>query len=351
MEPMTMLAVGGILAGGQAIGNIITGIYAARQAKKINEETFQRLMQTAQAYENEMKGLIPPGSVTPIQLDEFKRTVSDYIPEIAQHVPEATPQQVTEAGVGTERQAQKEALRQYGRMAQAGYDPIAAAQQEAALTASAAQASAARQAALREASQRGMGGTGLDVLAGMGATEQAAVGGRQAALQAQQEAGQRRLQALGAYGTLAGQMRQQGTQTEQANVNIMNAFNERMARNLNQYNQYVAELKNQAQLQNRAEQQRMAEMNVEQANRMRIMNQQRAEAAAEARRSAQERMATTRYGIQTGMAELGGKMAGQQLSRELVPWQQGLSTAGRVGETMLGAYYKQKSKDEDETKV
>lgn len=344
--PVPLLAAG--LLGGQVIGNIATGIYAARQAKKINEETYERLMRTAQDYENEMKGLVPPGTVDPIRLQEFKREVTDYIPEIVQHVPEATPQQVTEAGVAPEIQAQKQALQQYGRLAQAGYDPIAAAQQEAALTAGAAQASAARQAALREAAQRGMGGTGLDVLAGMGAGEQAGVAGRQAALQAQQEAGQRRMQALGAYGTLAGQMRQAGTETERANVNVMNAFNERMARNLNQYNQYVAELKNQANLQNRAERQRIGEMNVEQANRLQILNQQRIDAAEQARRQAQERMATTKYGIQTGMGKLYGEMKGQELSRDVLPWQQGFSTAGKVGETMLSSYYGQKPSKKDE---
>jgi len=327
------------LIGGSVIGNIVTGIYAARQAKKINEETYQRLMATARDYENEMKGLVPPGTVNPVQLQEFKRTVSDYIPEIAHHVPESTPQQLTEAGVAPERQAQKEALRQYGRMAQSGYDPIAAAQQEQALTAGAAQASSARQAALREAAQRGMAGTGLDVLAGMGATEQAGVEARQAALQAQQEAGQRRMQALGSYGTLAGQMRQQGAQTEQANVGIMNAFNERMARNLNQYNQYVAELKNQAQLQNRAEQQRTSEMNIEQENRRRLMETQRFDAAQEARRAAQERMAGTKYGIQSGMGQLQGQMQGQQLAAQTATWGQGINALGKVGEAGLQAYY------------
>lgn len=345
--PVPLLAAG-LLVGGQAVGNIVTGIYAARQAKKINEETYQKFAQFAQDYENEMKGLVPPGTVDPIKLEEFKREVSQYIPEIAHLVPEATPQQVTEAGVGTEKQAQKQALQQYGRLAQAGYDPIAAAQQEQALTAGAAQASAARQAALREAAQRGMGGTGLDVLAGMGAGEQAGVAGRQAALQAQQEAGQRRLQALGQYGTLAGQMRQAGTQTEQANVNVMNAFNERMARNLNQYNQYVSELKNQAQLQNRAEQQRLAEMNVDQRNKALIYNTEAARRAAEERRAAQERMATTKYKIRSGLGETYGTMKGQELSREILPWQQGLSAAGKVSDTMLNAYYSQKPSKKDE---
>lgn len=348
MDPITISA---LLLGGQAIGNIATGLYAAYQAKRINQDTYERLKRVTQDYENEMKGLVPPGTVDPIKLQEFKREVANYIPEIAQHLPEATPQQVTEAGVAPEIQAQKQALQQYGQLAQTGYDPIAAAQQEAALTAGAAQASAARQAALREAAQRGMGGTGLDVLSGMAASEQAGVAARQAALQAQQEAGQRRMQALGAYGTLAGQMRQAGAETERANVNVMNAFNERMSRNLNQYNQYVAELKNQAQLQNRAEQQRLGEMNVEQANRLQMLNQQRMDAAAQARREAQERMATTKYKTQSGLGETYATMKGQELSKDVLPWQQGLSTAGKVSDTMLSAYYGQKPKNDDKTKV
>lgn len=340
------LLISGAVSGGiSALGNFATGLYAARQAKRINEETYDRFKKIAQDYENELKGLVPPGTVDPITLRDFKLEVSKYIPEIAQHIPEATPQQITESRVAPEIQAQKQALQQYGRLAQAGYDPIAAAQQEQALTAGAAQASAARQAALREAAQRGMGGTGLDVLAGMGAGEQAGVAGRQAALQAQQEAGQRRLQALGAYGNLAGQMRQAGTQTEQANVNVMNAFNERMARNLNQYNQYVAELKDKANLQNRAEQQRIGEMNIDQANKLKILNQQRMDAAAQARQEARERMATTKYKMQAGLGETYATMKGQELSKDVLPWQQGFSTAGKVSDTMLNAYYRRIPED------
>ena len=328
------------LYAGTELLKVLTGLDAAKKANRINQETYDRLKSTAQNYQAEMEGNLPPGSVTPIQLEEFKRVVSDYVPEIAKYLPEATPQQVTEAGVATERQAQKQALQQYGRMAQAGYDPIAAAQQEAALAAGAAQASSSRQAALREAAQRGMSGTGLDVLSGMGATEQAGVQGRQAALQAQAEAGQRRMTALGQYAGLAGQMRQQGTQTEQANVGIMNAFNERMARNLNQYNQYVAELKNQATLQNRAEQQRMAEMNVGLRNQQQIMNTQAAREADEARRAAKERMFGTKYGIQTGLGKLQGEMGGQALGKSTSTWGEGLSSLSKLGEKGLDSYYR-----------
>lgn len=324
MEPVStaLLAIQGVAA----LGQFFTGLNAAREARRINEETYQRLQEAGQQYQAEMEGILPPGTVDPIKWEQFKAEVVKYVPEAAKYVPEATPQQMTEGATAEEQQAQKEALRQYGQLAKAGYDPIAAAQQEAALTASAAQASAARQAALREASQRGLGGTGLDVLAGMGATEQAAVGGRQAALQAQQEAGQRRLQALGAYGNLAGQMRQQGAQTEQANVNIMNAFNERMARNLNQYNQYVAEMKNKADLFNLQNQQAREEALIQQRNLQKAEDTRRLEAAAEARRAARERAATTKYGIQTGLGRLYGEKEGQALEKQTGAWGTGFKT-------------------------
>lgn len=344
MDPMTAML---LFKGVEMVGNFIVGAKAARDANKINEETYQRFVDMANNYEAEMSGNLPPGTVDPIVFERFKEEVKQLVPEIAHHIPEAAPQQVLETGVAEERQAQKQALRQYGQLAQAGYDPIAAAQQEAALSASAAQASAARQAALREAGQRGLGGTGLDVLAGMGATEQAAVGGRQAALQAQAEAGQRRLQALGQYANLAGQMRQQGTQTEQTNVGIMNAFNERMARNLNQYNQYVAEMKNQANRFNLENQQRREEMNVQLANQQRLLNAQREAQASEARRAARERMTTTKYNIQSGLGKMQSEMAGQGLSREYLPWQQALSTIGKTGDAATGAYFKFKDDEEE----
>ena len=329
-----------VMYGAAEIGKLITGLNAAKEAKRINDETYQRLKSTIDTYQAEMEGNLPPGTVKLPELEEFKRVVSNYVPEIAKYTPEATPQQITEAGVSGERQAQKQALQQYGRLAQSGYDPIAAAQQEQALSAGAAQASVARQAALREAAQRGMAGTGLESLAGMGAAEQAGMEGRQAALQAQAEAGQRRLQALGAYGNLAGQMRQQGTQTEQANVGIMNAFNERMARNLNQYNQYVAELQNQANLQNRAEQQRMAEMNVEQANRQKMATFAAQQQAAENLRSARQRIYENKLNAQTGLGRMQGEMAGQQLSKQTAAIGEGLGAASTLGSTVGSAALK-----------
>lgn len=354
MEPVTTALLA--IQGAAMVGNFVTGLMAAKDAKKINQETYERLAKTALQYQQEMEGILPPGTVSLPKLQEFKRVVSDYVPEIAQYVPEATPQQVTESGVTTERQAQKQALQQYGRLAQAGYDPIAAAQQEAALSAGAAQASVARQTALREAAQRGMAGTGLETLAGMGAAEQAGVEGRQAALAAQQAAGQRRLSALGQYANLAGQMRQQGAETERANVGVMNAFNERMARNLNQYNQYVAELKNQAQMQNRTEQQRIAEMETARKNQELMTTWGAEQQAAEARRAARERAATTKYGIQTGLGELGAKMRGQESYQKYMPYEQAFSTvssmAGKGLETGLRDYYSKKPKqpsNEDET--
>lgn len=343
MEPITMglLAVQGV----SALGSLVTGIIAAKDAGKINEQTYQRLMDTADQYQKELDGVLPPGTINPITLEQFKAEVQKFDPKLAEYTPEATPQQITEAGVSGERQAQKQALQQYGRLAQAGYDPIAAAQQESALTAGAAQASAARQAALREASQRGMASTGLDVLSSMGAAEQAGVEGRQAALQAQAEAGQRRLQALGQYGNLAGQMRQQGTQTEQANVGIMNAFNERMARNLNQYNQYVAELQNQAQMFNLQNQQRRDEMNVGLRNQQTMLNWQAEREASEARRAARERNITTAAGIRSGIGGQQATMAGQKLYQDYAPFEQAFSTigsmAGRGLETGLRSYYGQ----------
>lgn len=344
MEPVTTLLLATSAVG--AIGNFITGLNAAKAAKEIDEQTYRRLSDAANRYAAEMEGTLPPGSVSPIEFEQFKREAADFVPRLAEYVPEAAPQQIAEAGVGAERQAQKQALQQYGRLAQAGYDPIAAAQQEAALSAGAAQASVARQAALREAAQRGIAGTGLEALAGMGAAEQAGLEGRQAALAAQQAAGERRLSALGQYANLAGQMRQQGTQTEQANVNIMNAFNERMARNLNQYNQYVNELKNEAELRNRAEKQRIGEMNVEALNKQKLFNVQAQREAEESRRAARERMATTKASIQSGLGKIQGEMAGRQAYQKYTPYEQAFSTVGSMAgkglESGISDYYKTK---------
>lgn len=338
MEPVsTTMAV---IWAASAVADVVTGLMAAKDAKKINEQTYQRLLETVQTYEAEMEGLLPPGTVDPMKWEQFKAEVEKYVPEIAENIPEMTPQQVTESGSAEERQAQKEALRQFGQLAKTGYDPIAEAQQEAALAASAAQASSARQSALREAAQRGLGGTGLDVLAGLGATEQAAVSGRQAALQAQAEAGQRRLQALSQYGSMAGQMREQATGVEKGNVDIMNAFNERAARNLNQYNRYVSEMKNEADLFNLQNQQRRDEQLVTQRNQQMMFDVQRQEQAAENRRAARERMVTNKAGMRSGLGQLQGQMRGQELEKSTAAWGRGIDAVQDVSKIGAEQYFK-----------
>lgn len=321
---------------------LLVGLNAAAEAGRINRETLERLTNLADRYQQEMMGNLPPGTIDPLELEEFKTTIQKYVPEVYKFTPEKTPQQITEASVSGEKQAQKQALQQYGRLAQAGYDPIAAAQQEAALSAAASQASVARQSALREAAQRGMAGTGLESLAGMGAAEQAGMEGRQAALGAQAEAGQRRLQALGQYANLAGQMRQQGTATEQANVGIMNAFNERMARNLNQYNQYVAELQNQAQQQNRSEQLQREQMNWAIRNQQATMNWQAKQRAEAERRAALENVFETKYGIQTGLGKLGGTMDSQVLAKQTAAAGEGLGALSKISSMGMQSYFDSK---------
>ena len=321
----------GMLALGGTVGEILTGIEAAKDANRIDEQTYYRLKSAGEEYIAEMEGLLPPGTVDPIKWEQFAAEVEKFIPEIADRVPEKTPQQITESGSAEEMQAQKEALRQYRDLSQTGYDPIAEAQQEAALTASAAQASSARQAALREASQRGLGGTGLDVLSGLGATEQAAIAGRQAALQAQSEAGQRRLQALGSYANLAGQMRQQTTGVESQNVNIMNAFNERAARDLNKYNQYVAEMKNEADLFNLKNQQARDEALVNQRNQQMVYDTERREAAERERRQARQGLAKDRYNISTGDTKTWSGKEGRKIERKYAPWQKAFGAVKNIG--------------------
>ena len=349
MEPVTTTLA--VLQIGSAVADVVVGLKAARDAKKINEETYQRLVNAAETYEAEMEGLLPPGTVDPMKWEQFKAEVEKFAPDIAENIPEMTPQQITESGSAEERQAQKEALRQYGELARTGYDPIAEAQQEAALAASAAQASSARQSALREAAQRGLGGTGLDVLAGLGATEQAAVSGRQAALQAQAEAGQRRLQALSQYGSMAGQMREQATGVEKGNVDIMNAFNERAARNLNQYNRYVSEMKNEADLFNLKNQQARDEQLVNQRNQQMVFDVQRQDQARENRRAARERAVTTKYGIKTGLGQLQGQMRGQELEKTTAAWGKGIDAVQNVADIGTEQFFKSKfnKKNEPET--
>jgi hypothetical protein len=238
----------------------------SKQAQEASQDERDRMM----ALLNKVKN--PNFDVNEINPEDL-RVVRQYIPEATSFIEEIAPQQVKaqSAGAVAGRQAQLDALGQYKRLMQQGYDPQTAMEMAKAQRGMAAESASARQTATAEAARRGFGGgpsfyqagadqAGMDRLAQM----------QQAALT---DAAQRRLAATGQSANLGGQIRGEDVSLEQANVNAINAFNQRQASRRQDWALGQANMRNQAQQYNIGEEQRVADTNKRQAYDAAVRNQ------------------------------------------------------------------------------
>ncbi len=279
-------AVVGALAGG-ALG----GWAASEAAARSRGATDAEVAQLKAIFDRVDKEWATPqydetARITP---EEYK-LVGNYIPEFAQFVEENKPQLISQSVSSQERQAQRNALEQYRQMGQTGQDAIAkAAEEHAAFQANAAERQKRLQI-MQQATQRGLGPESM-VGAELAGAQQASDQQRQAALDAEAQAQQRRIQALQQYSQLATNMQQQNLTTEAKNADIINQFNERLTRSRNDYNQYRANLANQAQQQNLNYLRQTAQANTGLQNQAQAMNLQRQDTiASEKARMANEKL-------------------------------------------------------------
>lgn len=272
---------------------------------------------------------------------EETRLLQKYVPEIPQYVAEQRPNLITESGAQQEIAAQRRALEQLQQRALTGEDAQARAQQEQALFEGRATGESLRQQALRDLAQRGLGGSGAEILAGVGA---AATGERQARqealnIAAQQDA--RRQAALGQMADLAGTMRGQERAVEASNVDIMNAFNQRVAQSKRAQQAQAAQMRNQAQMRNIGEQQRIAEQNIDRRNRAAEYNYKRADEIERERANIANQKLRTIAGMQEGAVtrkSATDREAG--MIERTAPYRsilEGLGTAAQVGSQAYAA--------------
>jgi len=238
MDPITL----GILGTGLLI-NTASSIYTAYQSGKINKEQYRAGMAAAKKYEESLTA--PPGSVQPFTPEEYQ-VIQSFSPKMAQYVEENKPELVTEARSQAAMSAQTEGLQSLRDRVMTGKDVIADAQQEEALFNADAQAKGRRDGILRDMSNRGMSGSGQDILAQLGSSQNAQVNARQQSLESAKQAEGRRMSALGDMTNLAGNIRSQNRDVEQNNTNIMNSYNQRLASGQNNYNQTIANTQNDA---------------------------------------------------------------------------------------------------------
>lgn len=262
--------------------------YAAYKKGQISKEEYERLKALGDSARAKMEA--PPGTAEPITLEEYA-FAQKYNPQLATFVEENRPELVTEAKSQFEISKQREGLNEYSNRAKTGTDVIADAQREEALFEADARDKSRRESILRDMSNRGLSGSGTDLLAQVASSQNAAVGARQASLDATKQAEARRLQALGDMTGLASQVRSQNMQVEQNNANVMNSFNARLANAKNLYNQQVANTQNAAQVANIQNDMAVQNANTGIRNQNRMMDVTRREQAEQQLRDYKNSMA------------------------------------------------------------
>lgn len=229
---------------------------------------------------------MPSGQATPLTFEEYS-VLAQYKPEIARMVSENAPQLIGEAQSQDVIQAQKNTLQEYEALAKSGTDAQGEADRGRLLSDVQGQGNTARANLLREYSQRGLGGSGQDVLANMAAQGQLQERAQQQGLDIAAQNQTRRMDALRNASNLASQMRQTNLGVEQTNTNTMNEFNRRNTMNLQAYETQRANALNQAQQFNMQQSQNAADKNVTGRNATNQQNTINDMAAKEALRKAQ----------------------------------------------------------------
>ena len=270
----------------------LAGAYVAYKKGQISKEQLAKMEEHAKNMEAKM--IAPSGTAEAFTPEEYE-FAQKYNPQIATYVQENRPELVTDSASQPERRMQRDALNRYANLSQSGTDVIADAQREEALFDAGAQDKARRNQIVQNMANRGLGGSGQDMLAQMQSSQDSAVNARSASLDAVKQAEARRLGALDKMAGLAGNVRGQNFQVEQNNANVMNAFNQRLSSSKNQYNQNAADTQNRAQQFNIENEQRVNAANTGLRNQSNLSNLTREEDAKQRLLDFQNNMATGNY--------------------------------------------------------
>lgn len=309
-----------------AVG-VVSAAYSEYQRGEISREEFNKRKALAKRLEDGLRA--PSGQAKPFTPEEYA-DIQKYAPQIATFVQENRPSLIKEAVSQKEIRTQQEGLDALRSRASSGRDVIADAQREEALFEADARAKGRREQILRDMANRGLSGSGQDILAQLQGSQDAAVGARQASLDAVKQAEARRLSALGDMTNLAGSIRGQNRQVEQTNVDIMNSYNQRLANAQNLYNQSTANTQNDAQKFNIANQARVSMGNTDLRNNAEQNNLTRQEQAQKDLLDFENDKLKSIVNTEAGIAAAQGQAARDRVAGTNQLIQSGLSGASQV---------------------
>ena len=281
MDPMTMA----LAIGASGVAQFFNGLLARNASS-------ERLKEVKKLYES----LIPPNydlSITDppelhmqrLQMPEFTQSeegikwasqaldpkklklIEKFVPQVAERIIEADPtliEKTEDMKLGSE--AEKKALRRFMEVGEGEFDPVYQQRVKEARDRAQAEAQSRNAAIQQDFERRGIGGSGLELAAKIGSSADSMNRMAQMGLDAEAQAYQNQLQALSQGANLGGRIQDREISKQARNAAIINAFNERMSRRHQDWEQMRSNALNQADLRNIAEAQRIADFNTRTQN-------------------------------------------------------------------------------------
>lgn len=330
-----------IVGGALVVSGLVTSWMSSESAKKVDKETRQQMAEALAALEKNIK--MPDIDPTPITMEQYN-LVRKFNPELAQYIKEKMPQTITEADSGYVKQAQQDALKDMIALSKTGGDATYRA--EKAQGEFEAQQARKSQLAdtLRGYTNQGIGGGGSrELLANVASSQQMENSQRLNGLKAAAGEQDRRMQAIQGVASQSGQIRSQNYQTEAANTSLINSFNERAARTVNEQNEFRVNTLNQAQKYNNEREQSVNDANVDVRNKNKVLGQARADMVEKENRNAHNDVVYAKAGMQTGIANFNRQAGQDNIARDTAITNQFISGAGQLA----SAYGKNQERAED----
>lgn len=245
-------AIGGV----QVASGILNYIEGEKAAGRRSDE-LDRMQDLA----NKMK--LPDFDQSMITPEEY-RVLQKYEPALAPYVQESAPQviQAASSGAVQGRAAEADALAKYRGLADSGDDLQSKVLRARALRDAAVQNRGAQGAIRQSFQQRGQGGSTNELVSALLASQGSNLAGQRAAEDAAMSAYNTKLGALRESASLGADIRNQDVAQEGANANILNAFNTRLARSRQNWENDRAGELNKAQMFNINQNQKVADANV-----------------------------------------------------------------------------------------
>jgi hypothetical protein len=248
----------------QAAGGAAVGIVGAG-AQWINSEKGRK---ASAAERDKMMDLInqmqEPDFDTRMITPEQYKVAAKYVPEIASFIEEQNPELVKASSEGAVRgrEAQLAALDKLRNLGDTGEDTQSQIMRQQAIRDAQIANQGAQGRIQQNMNQRGVGGSGMELVSSLLAQQGAAQATQQSSENAAMQAYQRRLDAMRDSAALGGDIRDSDIDMESRNAGILNDYNSRVAAAKRSYGQNVADTRNQAQQDNIANKQRVMDANV-----------------------------------------------------------------------------------------